>query len=107
MSTAPTPTTITPPASGYPGRDQLDGANQRFRRALARLAREGRRHDATLLAAVERIATDAADALDRFAVAATEAEGNSARHRAALDREQARLDRLTRKLNRREGATRG
>ncbi|MEU3750581.1 MULTISPECIES: hypothetical protein [Streptomyces] len=107
MSTAPTPTTITPPASGYPGRDRLDGANQHFRRALARLAREGRRHDPTLLAAVERIAMEAAEALERFALAATEAEGNSARHRAALDREQARLDCLTRKLNRRDGAARG
>ncbi|MFE4692928.1 hypothetical protein ACFRH6_23110 [Streptomyces sp. NPDC056749] len=102
MSTAPT----APAASGYPGRDQLDGANQRFRRALARLAREGRRHDPTLLATVERIATDAAGALDRLAVAAAEAEGNSARHRAAIDREQQKLDRLARKLAHRGGVPR-
>ncbi|MFE0727064.1 hypothetical protein ACFW2X_02215 [Streptomyces antibioticus] len=98
----------TPPpgeqSSGYPGRDRLDDANRQFRRALARLAREGRRHDPDLLAEVERIAAEAADTLDRLTQAATTAEGNSARHRAALAREQQNLDRLTRKLARRGGA---
>ncbi|MCP3769503.1 hypothetical protein [Streptomyces sp. MAR25Y5] len=86
--------------SGYPGRDRLDNANRGFRRALARLAREGRRHDPELLPEVERIATEAADHLERLAKDATEAEGNSARHRAALAREQESLTRTLRKLSR-------
>ncbi|MEU3730293.1 hypothetical protein AB0E81_12900 [Streptomyces sp. NPDC033538] len=90
--------------SGYPGRDRLDDANRRFRRALARLAREGRRHDPDLLAEVERIAAEAAGTLDRLATVAVKAEGNSGRHRAALEREQQNLDRITRKLARRGGA---
>ncbi|MFE4409078.1 hypothetical protein [Streptomyces sp. NPDC056821] len=94
----------TPPASGYPGRDRLDDANRQFRRALARLAKEGRRHDHALLGEVERIAAEAAGTLDRLTRAAIEAEGNSARHRAALAREQQTLDRLARKLARRGGA---
>ncbi|MFC9050058.1 hypothetical protein [Streptomyces anthocyanicus] len=92
--------------NGYPGRDRLDDTNRHFRRALARLAREGRRHDPDLLAEVERIATDAAGILDRLTQAATTAEGNSSRHRTALGREQQNLDRLARKLARR-GGTRG
>lgn len=98
------PTTPDEQPSGYPGRDQLDDANRHFRRSLARLAREGRRHDPALLADVQRIATAAADTLNRLAKDATEAEGNSTRHRAALAREQQNLDRLARKLARRGGA---
>ncbi|NED35572.1 hypothetical protein [Streptomyces sp. SID8499] len=98
------PTTPAEQPNGYPGRDRLDEANRHFRRALARLAREGRRHDPTLLAEVERIATEAAGTLDRLTTAAFKAEGNSARHRTALTREQQNLDRLTRKLARRGGA---
>ncbi|MFI1422746.1 hypothetical protein ACH4VX_33210 [Streptomyces sp. NPDC020731] len=95
-----TPTAPGEQPSGYPGRDQLDDANRRFRRALARLAREGRRHDSELLAEVARIAAEAADILDRLAKDATEVEGKSARHRAALAREQQALTRTLRKLSR-------
>lgn len=97
-STATTPDEQQP--SGYPGRDRLDAANRQFRRALARLAREGRRHDPELLPVVERIATEAAGTLDRLAKDATEAEGKSARHRAALAREQKNLTRTLRQLSR-------
>ncbi|MGY3202670.1 hypothetical protein [Streptomyces sp. TE5632] len=86
--------------SGYPGRDRLDDANRGFRRALASLAREGRRHDPELLPMVERIATEAAGHLERLAKDATEAEGKSTRHRAALAREQENLTRTLRKLSR-------
>ena len=86
--------------SGYPGRDRLDESNRQFRRALARLAREGRRHDPALLTEVERITAEAAAVLDRLTTAATEAEGKSARHRAALAREQENLTRTLRKLSR-------
>ncbi|MFF3897922.1 hypothetical protein ACFYY3_33175 [Streptomyces sp. NPDC001812] len=97
-STATTPD--EQPPSGYPGRDRLDAANRGFRRALARLAREGRRHDPELLPEVERIATEAAGHLERLAEDATEAEGKSTRHRAALAREQENLTRTLRKLSR-------
>lgn len=51
---------------------------------------------------VERIATEAAGHLERLAkdAAEAEAEGKSARHRAALAREQENLTRTLRKLSR-------
>lgn len=88
---------------GYAGRDQLDAANMRFRKAVARLAREGDK-DPDTAAKLPPIIAEAVQTLDRLATAAIEAEGNSARHRAAMAREQAKLDRLTRKLTRRGGA---
>lgn len=103
MHSTPASDPQTPPMSGYPGRDRLDEANRLFRRALARTAREGRRHDHALLAEVERIAAEAAGALDRLTRAAIEAEGNSSRHRAAFERERQNLDRLTRKIASRGG----
>lgn len=97
--------TPTPPHAGtekgYPGRPELDRANARFRRALARLWREGTRHDdADTRAAVGPIVAEAVAVLDRLTAAAVTAEGNSVRHRAALAREQAKLARLGRKLGR-------
>ena len=70
MHCTPANTPHTPPTSGYPGRDRLDDANRQFRRALARLAKEGRRHDHALLCEVERIAAEAAVILDRLTRAA-------------------------------------
>lgn len=105
-----TPPTSPPHAGtpkGYPGRPELDAANARLRRALARLWREGTRHDdPDIRAAVGPIAAEAAATLDRLAAAATEAENNSARHRAALAVEEAKLARLERRLGRRIGPER-
>lgn len=97
------PETPIPPhagtAKGYPGRPELDRANARFRRALARLWREGTRHDDPgTRAAVGPIVAEAVATLDRLTAAAATAEGNSARHRAALAREEAKLARLARKI---------
>lgn len=99
------PDTPPPPhagtAKGYPGRPELDRANARFRRALARLWREGTRHDDPgTRAAVGPIVAEAVAVLDRLTVAAETAAGNSARHRAALAREADKLARLSRKLGR-------
>jgi hypothetical protein len=98
----------TPPhigtPKGYPGRPELDAANARFRKALARLWREGTRHnDPDIRAAVAPITAEAVAVLDRLTDAAVAAEGNSARHRAALAREEAKLARLERKLGHRIG----
>ncbi|MFH9012656.1 hypothetical protein ACH4C6_14860 [Streptomyces sp. NPDC017943] len=68
----------------YPGRDQLDVANTRFRRAVARLNREAGRHDPKLMPEVERIVREAAETLGRLAADAEAAENTSARHQAAL-----------------------
>ncbi|MEW2610241.1 hypothetical protein AB0937_08525 [Streptomyces sp. NPDC047880] len=68
----------------YPGRDQLDAANTRFRRAVARLYREAGRHDPKLMPEVERIVREAAETLGRLAADAEAAESTSARHQAAL-----------------------
>jgi hypothetical protein len=86
----------------YPGRDQLDAANMRFRRAVARLYREAGRHDPKLMPEVERIVREAAETLGRLAVDAEAAENTSARHQAAL---KAQEDRLRAKL--RPAARRG
>lgn len=101
----PDTSTTPPPApggpKGYPGRPDLDAANARFRRAVARLWREGTRHnDPDTRAAVGPIVAEAVQVLDRLAAAATTAEGNSARHRKALAAEEAKLARLERRLGR-------
>jgi hypothetical protein len=100
--TAPPAHVGTP--KGYPGRPELDAANARFRKALARLWREGTRHDdADTRAAVAPITAEAVAVLDRLTDAATAAENNSARHRAALAQEKDKLARLERKLGHRIG----
>ncbi|MFD1660001.1 hypothetical protein ACFSL4_17810 [Streptomyces caeni] len=68
----------------YPGREQLDAANARFRRAVSRLHREAGRHDPKLMPAVERIVLEAAETLGRLAQDAEAAENTSARHQAVL-----------------------
>lgn len=96
--------TATPPpdgpGTGYPGRETLDKANAVFRRAVSRAAREGRRHDPTILPQVENLVTEAAGHLERLAQKATEVEGTSSRHRDALERAEADLGRTLRRLAR-------
>ncbi|MEU3413745.1 hypothetical protein ABZ760_21160 [Streptomyces sp. NPDC006658] len=84
-----------PNKPAYPGRDQLDAANMRFRRALARLHREGVRHDPDLLPELERIVREAAETLGRLAADAEAAENTSQRHQAAL---KAQEDKIRAKL---------
>ncbi|MBT2397231.1 hypothetical protein [Streptomyces sp. ISL-100] len=81
---------------GYPGREQLDAVNMRFRRAVARLAREGAKDPATA-AKLAPIIAEAVEALERLTAQASQAEGSSAGHRGAMEREQAKLDRLARR----------
>ncbi|MFH8471976.1 hypothetical protein [Streptomyces sp. NPDC018000] len=92
MSTAPAQPFVRR-TRGYPGREELDAVNMRFRRALARLAREGTKDPATA-AKLAPIIAEAVRTLERLTAKATEAEGNSARNRAAMEREQANLERL-------------
>jgi hypothetical protein len=75
----------------YPGRDQLDAANMRFRRAVARLYREAGRHDPKLMPEVERIVREAAEVLGRLAADAEAAENSSTRHQAALKAQEDKL----------------
>lgn len=75
----------------YPGREQLDNANMRFRRAVARLHREAGRHDPKLMPEVERIVAEAAETLGRLATDAEAAENTSARHQRALKAQEDRL----------------
>jgi hypothetical protein len=82
-----------PKPKGYPGRPELDAANARFRRALARLHREGSRHDPSLLPQFTEIVGEATEHLLRLAGDAEAAEANSARHRKALAEGGAKLAR--------------
>ena len=83
-------------AKGYPGRDQLDQASMRFRRAVTRLHREGLK-DPVTAAKLGPIITEAVAALDSLAQRAQKAENESARNRAMLAREQEKLERVLRK----------
>ncbi|MGW1363510.1 hypothetical protein ACWCQP_39600 [Streptomyces chartreusis] len=76
---------------GYPGREQLDTANMRFRRAVSRLHREAGRHDPKLMPEVARIVNEAAETLGRLAADAEAAENTSARHQAALKAQEDKL----------------
>ncbi|ULR50594.1 hypothetical protein [Streptomyces deccanensis] len=75
----------------YPGRDQLDTANARFRRAISRLHREAGRHDPKLMPTVERIVREAADTLGRLAADAEAAESTSQRHQTDLKAQEDKL----------------
>ena len=89
----------------YPGRPALDEANMRFRRALARLYREGARHDPTLIPQLEAVVREATKRLTTLAAKAEQAEGTSARHRAALKKEEDKT-RATLRRAVRQGSTR-
>ncbi|SFD61783.1 hypothetical protein [Streptomyces aidingensis] len=86
---------------GYPGRDRLDAASMRFRRAVARLHREGQRSDPQTAAKLGPIVAEAEAVLLRLAERAEKAENESARNRRLLAEEEARLDRLLRRAARR------
>ncbi|MCX4972182.1 hypothetical protein [Streptomyces sp. NBC_00620] len=81
----------------YPGREQLDTANMRFRRALARLHREAGRHDPALMPKLAAIVQNATTQLAALAVEAEKAEDSSTRHRAALKKEEDKVRATLRK----------
>lgn len=82
-----------PVRHGYPGRAELDAANMRFRRGLARLYREGSRHDPKLLADLTAIVGEAVEHLLRLAGDAEAAEEGSERHRKDFAQGAAALER--------------
>lgn len=84
-------------AGAYPGRPELNAANARFRRALARLHKEAVRHDPELLPQLAALVGEATEHLLRLASDAEAAENGSARHRAAL---KAQTDKTLRTLRR-------
>ncbi|MEU1117810.1 MULTISPECIES: hypothetical protein [unclassified Streptomyces] len=92
------------PVPNYPGRPALDEANMRFRRALARLYREGARHDPSLIPQLEAVVSEATKRLTTLAVKAEKAEDGSVRHRAALKAQEDKLRATLRKGVRRGDA---
>jgi hypothetical protein len=80
-------------SAGYPGRDELDRASDAFRRAVAALSREAK-YDEKVPEQLADIIARAVQALDELATEATAAAGNSARWKAALDKETAKVERL-------------
>ena len=99
MPNTTTPTAVPTPKGGrhYPGRPELDAANMRFRRALARLHREAGRHDPALMPQLAAIVGEATEHILRLAHDAEAAENTSERHRKALAVEQEKLLRNLRK----------
>lgn len=79
-------------AKGYPGRDQLDQASMRLRRAVARLHREGQL-DPETAAKLGPIVGAAARSWDELAREAEKAADGSKRNRDRLAKAQAALDR--------------
>ncbi|MET7900350.1 hypothetical protein ABZS86_02355 [Streptomyces sp. NPDC005355] len=85
------------PKPAYPGRAELDAANMHFRRAVARLNREAKRHDPSLLPRLAAIVAEATEHLTRLANDAQTAEDSSERHRKALAEAETRMQRTLRK----------
>ncbi|MBT2391641.1 hypothetical protein J7E87_19935 [Streptomyces sp. ISL-1] len=89
----------TPPRSGsrggrhYPGRTELDAANARFRRTVAKVFRD---KDPQTSAKAEALVREAAAALDAVTVKANKALEESAVHKAAMARLEAKATRALR-----------
>ncbi|MFI1726901.1 hypothetical protein [Streptomyces sp. NPDC020489] len=90
----------------YPGRDDLNKASARARRAFAAVFKEGRRHDPKLLPDLAQLVAEAAETLNRIASDAEALEQASARHQRALKAQQDKTRALLRKAQR-SGSTRG
>lgn len=84
----------------YPGRDPLNEASARARRAFAAVFKEGRRHDPKLLPALERLVVEAAETLARIATDAEALEQSSARHQRVLKAQEDRNRALLKKAAR-------
>lgn len=74
---------------GYPGREELNEANMRFRAALTQLHREGVR-DPKTAAKLLPLVEEAVQVLERLTTDALVAAGNSERWRAAAAAEAAK-----------------
>ncbi|MER7969685.1 hypothetical protein ABTX35_11955 [Streptomyces sp. NPDC096080] len=85
----------------YPGRDTLNTANARARRAFAAVNREARHYDPDLLPQLEALVLEAAETLGRIAVDAEELEQSSARRQRELKEQRDRVRALTKKAQRR------
>ena len=81
----------------YPGRDPLNEASARARRAFAAVFREGRRHDPKLLPELEKLVVEAAETLARIATDAEALEQSSARHQRTLKAQEDRNRALLKK----------
>ncbi|MEU8535461.1 hypothetical protein [Streptomyces parvulus] len=88
----------------YPGRDDLNKASARARRAFAAVFKEGRRHDPQLLPELARLVAEAAETLNRIASDAEALEQTSARHQRELKRHEDRARANLRKVQRLGGA---
>ncbi|MEU8891140.1 hypothetical protein [Streptomyces sp. NPDC048442] len=99
MPNTTTPSAVPTPKGGrpYPGRPELDAANMRFRRALARLHKEAVRHDPALMPQLAAVIGEATEHLLRLARDAEAAESTSERHRKGLAAEEEKLRRVLRK----------
>lgn len=96
------PDTPAQKPQSYPGRRELDAANARFRRAVARAFKEGVRFDKALIPQVAAIVGEATEHLLRLASDAEAAENTSERHKKELAAEEEKLKRALRR-----GARRG
>lgn len=87
----------------YPGRDALNKANARARRAFAAVHREATRHDEALLPELGNLVAQAADALNRIAAAAEQLESSSQRHQRDLKQQEDKIRANLRRAQRRGG----
>ncbi|MFF3872922.1 hypothetical protein [Streptomyces sp. NPDC001978] len=83
-------TTETKPVA-YPGRDDLNRAQARLRRAFARTFKEGIRHDSKLIPELAKLVAEAADTLSRIASDAEQLESASVRHQRALKQQEDKI----------------
>ncbi|MGX1120676.1 hexokinase [Streptomyces ambofaciens] len=84
----------------YPGRDDLNKAQARARRAFARAYKEGMRFDKTLVPEVARLVAEATETLNRIAADAEQLEESSARHQRALKAKTDKVRASLRKMQR-------
>ncbi|MEU9641514.1 hypothetical protein [Streptomyces sp. NPDC048188] len=88
----------------YPGRDGLNKAQARARRAFARSFKEGVRFDPALVPEVARLVAEATETLNRVAADAEQLEQSSARHQRALKASEDKVRAQLRKAQRLGGA---
>ncbi|WP_406469052.1 hypothetical protein OH738_18140 [Streptomyces hirsutus] len=84
----------------YTGRDALNRAQARARRAFAKASKEGVRHDETLLPALAALVAEAAETLNRIASDAEALESTSQRHQKAIKAQEDKTRATLRKMQR-------
>ncbi|MDX2703950.1 hypothetical protein PV350_13920 [Streptomyces sp. PA03-6a] len=85
----------------YPGRTELDAAESRLRRALARCGREAARHDPKLIPKLAEIVGEATEHILRVAADIEALESTSARHRRDLEQAEEGMKRVLQRAARR------